>query len=84
MDEESDDDTTDAKPDAEQRPDGLPQGTVPIDKDRRLDRDLIHKIKQGLGAKHWVGVSPDGKVWVNEGGKAVEWGHINDWDRSHK
>jgi filamentous hemagglutinin len=77
-------DTSGAKPDREQRPAGLPTDTKPIDKDKRLDRGLIHDIKRGLGARDWVGVSPDGTVWINEGGNAVEWGQISDWDRSDK
>jgi hypothetical protein len=73
-----------AKADREQRPGGLPAGTRPIDKDRRLDRGLIHDIKKGLGAKDWVGIDPAGDVWINEGGQAAQWGNISDWDRSDK
>jgi hypothetical protein len=39
-----------AKLDREQRPDDCPVGTRPIDKDRRLDRDKIHRIKDGINA----------------------------------
>ena len=73
-----------AKPDREQRPDDAPPGTKDIDKDKRVDRGLIHDIKKRIGAKDWVGISPDGTIWINEGGKASEWGHISDWDRSDK
>ena len=68
----------------EEKPEGLPTGSKPIDKDPRVDRGKTHDIKKGLGATDSVWVSPDGKVWINEGGRAEEWGHINDWDRSDK
>ena len=70
-----------AKPDREQKPDGCPTGTRPVDRDKRLDREKIHGIKGqiGAGARDWVGISPDGRVWTNEGGVAVDNGPYTDY-----
>ena len=73
-----------AKPDREQKPDDVPTNTKPIDQDKRVDRGLLHDVKKGLGAKDWVGVDPDGNIWINEGGKASLWGHLDQFDRSDK
>ncbi|MCA2971663.1 MAG: RHS repeat-associated core domain-containing protein [Acidobacteriaceae bacterium] len=72
-----------AKPDREQKPDGCPTGTRPVDKDKRLDRPKIHGIKDALnaGPKDWVGISPDGRIWTNEGGIAVDNGPYTDYLR---
>lgn len=70
-----------AKPDREQKPDGCPTGTRPVDRDRRLDREKIHGIKGQInaGARDWVGISPDGRIWTNEGGVAVDNGPYTDY-----
>lgn len=73
-----------AKPDREQRPDDCPAGTLPIDKDKRLDRDKIHRIKSsnggiGAGPKDWVGIDRNGNIWTNEQGSAVDHGHYTDY-----
>ena len=71
------------KPDREQKPENCPTGTKPIDKDKRLDREKIHKIKGrgGLnaGPKDWVGIDSDGNIWTNEGGTGVNNGHYTDY-----
>jgi hypothetical protein len=70
-----------AKPDREQRPDDVPTGTKPVDEDRRLDREKIHSIKDqiGAGARDWVGIDPEGKIWTNEGGKGANQGPFTDY-----
>jgi hypothetical protein len=70
-----------AKPDREQKPDGCPTGTRPVDRDKRLDREKIHGIKGQInaGARDWVGISPDGRIWTNEGGVAVDNGPYTDY-----
>jgi RHS repeat-associated protein len=70
-----------AKPDREQKPDGCPAGTKPVDKDKRLDREKIHGIKDQLqaGLRDWVGISPDGRIWTNEGGVAADNGPYTDY-----
>ena len=69
------------KPAREQRPNGCPAGTKPINQFPGLDKDGVHKIKKGINARpaDWVGVSPDGKIWVNEGGEAADQGHVEDY-----
>jgi hypothetical protein len=69
------------KPDREQKPEGCPVGTKPIDKDRRLNRGKIHGIKDQINAdpRDWVGISPDGRIWTNEGGQAVDNGQFEDY-----
>lgn len=69
------------KPDREQKPEGTPAGTKPINKDKRLDREEIHKIKDQLraGAKDWVGIDPNGNIWTSEGGSPVDNGHYSDY-----
>ncbi|MBI3562866.1 MAG: RHS repeat-associated core domain-containing protein [Gammaproteobacteria bacterium] len=76
--EQSDDNQP--KPNREQKPEGCPSGTKPIDQDKRLDREKIHKIKKGIRARprDWVGVSPDGRIWVNEDGTPSYVGNIDD------
>ncbi len=71
----------DAKPDREQKPDGCPTGTKPVDRDKRLDTRKIHGIKQQIKAapRDWVGISPDGRIWTNEGGVAVDNGPFTDY-----
>jgi RHS repeat-associated protein len=70
-----------AKPSREQRPDDCPVGTKPIDQWPGLSSDDIHGIKRGINAKgkDWVGISPDGKVWINEGGEGSEQGYLDDY-----
>jgi RHS repeat-associated protein len=69
------------KPNREQRPKNCPTGTKPIDQWPGLDSDGIHGIKRGLraGPKDWVGVSPDGHVWVNEDGEGSDEGPVDQW-----
>jgi RHS repeat-associated protein len=71
------------KPDREQKPDDCPAGTKPVDQDKRLDREKIHKIKGkgGLnaGPKDWVGIDPNGNIWTNEGGHGTNNGHYTDY-----
>jgi len=69
------------KPAGEQRPNGCPAGTKPINQFPGLDKGGVHKIKKGINARpaDWVGVSPDGKIWVNEGGEAADQGHVEDY-----
>jgi hypothetical protein len=75
-----------AKPDREQRPDDVPTGTKPVDKDKRLDREKIHGIKDqiGAGAKDWVGIDPAGNIWTNEAGKGANQGPYTDYINSGK
>ena len=49
--------------------------------DKRLDRVKIHPIKDQIGArpKDWVGISPDGRIWTNEGEAAVDNGPYEDY-----
>lgn len=70
-----------AKPDREQRPDNCPTGTKPIDKYPGLSTGDIHGIKAGVnaGPKDWVGISPDGNVWINEGGEGSDQGPLSDY-----
>jgi uncharacterized protein RhaS with RHS repeats len=69
------------KPDREQRPDDVPTGTKPVDKDKRLDREKIHGIKGQIGAqpRDWVGIDADGNIWTNEGGSGANQGHYTDF-----
>lgn len=63
------------------RPRNPPPGTVPIDQ-TGLDRETIHKIKDGIGAgpQDWVGVAPDGHVITSDpDGNAVDNGHVSDF-----
>ncbi|MEH6418360.1 RHS repeat-associated core domain-containing protein [Pseudomonas sp. CGJS7] len=64
-----------AKPSREQRPNDCPTGTKPIDK-IGLSKEDLHSVKDGInaGAQDWVGISPDGHVWINEDGKASDQG----------
>jgi RHS repeat-associated protein len=73
--------TAESKPNREQRPDNCPTGTKPIDKYPGLDRGDIHGIKDGInaGAKDWVGISPDGHVWINEDGEGSDQGPYEDY-----
>ena len=66
------------------RPKDAPTGTVPIDQSG-LDRETIHKIKDGVGAgpKDWVGVTPEGNIiTTGPGGNAVDNGHTTDYARN--
>jgi hypothetical protein len=56
---------------ASAKPDGVPAGTLPIDKAKRkfgLDKDDVHAIKDGVGAgpTDWVGIDPQGNVWTGD------------------
>lgn len=70
-----------SKPSREQRPDDCPAGTRPIDQWPGLSKDDIHGIKDGVnaGPKDWVGISPDGSVWINEGGVGSDQGSFEDY-----
>jgi RHS repeat-associated protein len=70
-----------AKPDREQKPNGCPTGTRPVDRDKRLDREKIHRIKDGISAEpnDWVGISPDGRIWTNSNGRPVDNGPFSDY-----
>ena len=53
------------------RPKGVPDGTRPIEMIPEMTCELIHKVKErlkrggeGVGPKTWVGIDPDGNVWV--------------------
>jgi hypothetical protein len=49
-----------------------------------LDKDDIHTIKTGVGAKpkDWVGISPDDDVITSDGdGNAVNWGPVSSFLR---
>lgn len=67
------------------KPDGVPAGTLPIDQAKGgfgLDKDDVHKIKQGLqaGPTDWVGIDPDGNVWTaDEDGQGENNGHYGDY-----
>jgi len=66
------------------RPRNAPPGTRPIDQSG-LDRETIHKIKDGIGAgpRDWVGVTPDGEIITTDGeGNAQDEGHVTDYARS--
>ena len=66
----------------ESRPKDAPTGTRPIDQTPGMDRDKIHKIKDGVGAgpKDWVGISPEGDVITSDGdGNAVNNGPFPDY-----
>jgi Domain of unknown function (DUF4157) len=66
------------------RPRNAPTGTRPIDQ-TDLDRETIHKIKDGVGAgpKDWVGVTPDGDVVTTDpDGNAEVHGHASDYQRN--
>ena len=69
-------------PDRSTKPKSCPSGTKPIDQFPDLDRDDIHKIKKGLGARpdDWVGITPDGNVITGgSGGQAVNQGPYKDY-----
>ena len=62
------------------KPNGLPTGTLPIDQYPGIDP---HGIKDGygLGPTDWVGIAPDGGVWVDDGtGNGIEIGNIDSED----
>jgi RHS repeat-associated protein len=63
------------------RPVDAPSGTKPINKGG-LPTDLIHKIKNDIGAKpnDWTGITPDGDV-VTAGpdGKTINHGPVDSW-----
>ncbi len=66
-----------AKPKPGSKPKGCPSGTKPIDKIPELDKDKIHDIKRGIGAKpkDWTGISPNGDVITGDSeGNAVNHG----------
>ncbi|KAB8194411.1 type IV secretion protein Rhs, partial [Lysobacter maris] len=69
------------KPSREQKPEDCPAGTKPIDQVPGLSSEDIHRIKDGVsaGPRDWVGISPDGNVWINEGGEASDQGHFGDY-----
>ncbi|HEY5971430.1 MAG TPA: RHS repeat-associated core domain-containing protein [Pseudoxanthomonas sp.] len=72
---------SEAKPSRGQKPDNCPTGTKPIDKVPGLSKDDIHGIKDGInaGPRDWVGISPDGHVWINEGGEGSDQGPLGDY-----
>ncbi len=66
------------------RPRNAPSGTRPIDQ-TDLDRETIHKIKDGIGAgpKDWVGITPDGEIITTDSeGNAEPQGHVTDYTRN--
>lgn len=66
------------------RPRNAPSGTVPIDQSG-LDRETVHKIKDGIGAgpRDWVGIAPGGRiVTTGPDGNAQDEGHVSDYARS--
>jgi hypothetical protein len=65
------------------KPRNAPPGTRPIDQSG-LDREDIHKIKDGIGAgpRDWVGVTPDGDViTTDKDGNAENHGPVSDYLR---
>ena len=56
------------------KPDGCPTGTKAIDQYPGLDKDKIHGIKKGVGAKpaDWTGIDPEGNVWTGDGEGGAE------------
>jgi RHS repeat-associated protein len=64
------------------KPIDAPTGTKPIDK-VGLDKEKIHKIKEGIGAgpEDWVGVTPEGEVITTdpETGKSQDNGKTSDF-----
>ena len=69
-----------AKPNREQKPPNCPTGTKPIDQ-LGLSKDDVHTIKSGInaGPKDWVGIDPEGNVWINEDGEASDQGPKDDY-----
>ncbi|EMX5352154.1 RHS repeat protein, partial [Pseudomonas aeruginosa] len=70
----------------EKKPKDCPPGTKDIDKaknDYGWDKDTLHGIKSGAhggmsNGKSWTGITPDGEVGINEGGKWQPQGHWED------
>lgn len=65
------------------RPRNPPRGTRPIDQSG-LDREDIHKIKDGIGAgpRDWVGITPEGEViTTDEEGNAENHGPADSYLR---
>lgn len=68
----------------EKRPNNCPTGTQDIDSAKnkyKWDKDKLHGIKDaahgGMGnGKSWTGITPDGTVGINEGGK---WSPQGNW-----
>src|SRR5262249_22983710 len=65
------------------RPRNAPRGTRPID-ESGLDKEDVHKIKDGIGAgpRDWVGITPEGEViTTDEEGNAENHGPASDYLR---
>jgi hypothetical protein len=64
-------------------PRNVPRGTRPIDR-WAIPKDDLQDIKDGTGAgpRDWVGVSPEGEVYVKgPNGKAVYAGHVDNFTK---
>ena len=67
----------------ESKPRNAPRGTRPID-EHGLDKEDVHKIKDGVGAgpRDWVGITPEGEVITTDGeGNAENHGPASDYLR---
>jgi hypothetical protein len=73
-----------SNPSRQSKPTDAPRGTRPIDQ-TDLDRETIHKIKDGIGAgpRDWVGVTPDGDIITSDAdGHAIDNGKVEDYQRT--
>ncbi len=64
------------------KPKDCPPGTRPIDKMPGLDKNKIHKVKDGVqaGPQDWTGIAPNGDVITSDSeGNAVNNGNYEDY-----